>query len=186
MKKAILATLIATSISNTALANELAKLKFINEAPTPTFAAIPAKTDSVLSVDPLTTDISQQVFVDNNIYEIALLTPEEMAETEGAAWPVLVALAWINAGVWGNHGISYYHTGQPASVESTALAAATSAIPAVRTLYGTRLAGSAAATTYTNAHGHLMNGIQVGIGAAASDIEHRPRKSRSFFWGRRR
>lgn len=182
MKKILLTTLITAAISSAAQANELAKLSYISDA-VPVSTVISNNIELASIVAPNETkavnigknDTSQHIFIPgDSLLEFAILTPEEMAETEGALHPVLLALAMINASVWSNHGFSYYHTGQPASLESTALAAATGAIPAGRALYGVKFGGGASAP-YTTAHAAVMSGVQLGIGSAASHAEHRPK-----------
>lgn len=117
MKKTLLTTLIAASISTAPLANELGKLKFATDSA----AQAPAQKiaiqeeiaqKSAFSKAEETDTIPELIFDHTDISQLAVLTPDEMAETEGAAYPLLVALVSMNAGVWSNHVVHKRYTGE--------------------------------------------------------------------------
>lgn len=176
MKRKILAVVMMASITATPFANELAKLSYSTSATiTPTVnkpvEIIATQAEKVSAAD----DISQQIFIaQTETPMLAVLSSSEMEETEGAH-PLLVALLWMNAGVWGNHAISYQQTGQPASVSSTSVALVTSAVPAGRAFYGSKFGGEAAKTSYGTYVAWRDNSILTGAGIAASYSEHTPK-----------
>lgn len=170
MKRKILAAVMMASITTAPFANELAKLSYSTNAIT-TLAAnkpveiIAAQVEKESAAD----DISQRIFIAQpETPMLAVLSAAEMEDTEGALWPLLGVLISMNVGAWSNHSVHYYYTGEPASVNSTVLAVATSAIPATRAAYGSYLGGQAAKTTFTTAHGYMIDGALLGVGAAAS------------------
>lgn len=117
MKKTILATLIAAGISTAPLANELAKLKFATDSGAQTPAQQTAVSEKVAQKSASSKaeedTIPELIFDQTDIRQLAVLTPDEMAQTEGAVWPAIAAFALAGAAIggWSTHYDSIQKTG---------------------------------------------------------------------------
>lgn len=138
MKKALLVTLIGASITTAPLASEWAKLSY----------TVPADSNAAATIEPpaptnaQAQNIADQIFINSNTHELAVLSPEEMAETEGAFWPVLAymgASAAISAAL--NNGINYYSRGEFLGWKGTMYSAAAGSVGGIYSGLGAKAGG---------------------------------------------
>lgn len=146
MKRTILATLIAASISTTPLANELAKLSFATDSAVqaPAQKTVIQEKIAVKSASQHAKEadtIPELIFDHTDVSQFAVLTPDEMAETEGAVWPAIIAFTLGGAAIggWSTHYDSIQKTGHYADypdlgkgMANGAIVGVTSYNPAVR------------------------------------------------------
>lgn len=122
MKKTLLTALIGASVTTAPLAGEWAKLSYTVPTDISNAAATiepPALTDAQAQ------SIADQIFINSNTHELAVLSPKEMAETEGAWLPLAFAAWTLGAGAisaWTNHIKHQYNHGEWASTNSTLFA----------------------------------------------------------------
>lgn len=150
MKKTLLTTLIVASISTAPLANELGKLKFATDsgAQAPVqkqthVQKIVIQEKNVSQHTGETDTIPELIFDHTDMGQLAVLTPDEMAETEGAVWPVVAYMAInavFSAGI--QNGINYYQHGKFLDWRGNAYAAGAGAIGGAYTGVGKNLAAA--------------------------------------------
>lgn len=136
MKRAIMTTLLAAAISQSASANEWAKVTFAENATEKIPAQKIAIRETAAQTIPAQTsadsgEIADIIFTQTDMTQIAVLSPEEMAETEGAFAPavwVAYTLAGGAFGAWANHIRHHSNHGEWASMPSTLFATGTGMI----------------------------------------------------------
>lgn len=187
MKKTILTTLIAAGISTAPLANELAKLNFATDsaAQAPAQKVVIQKKEAIKSTSQHTEDadtIPELIFDHTDVSQLAVLTPEEMVETEGAtiergpggfgfgSFTVSEGAGMFSRsvvegfakGAAATQGLHYLQHGEFADTKSTILGGTIGSLMSARSIYAWATGTVDHVTKFTSFHNRVRDTVIFG------------------------